>query len=421
MKVAYVVNQHPKVSHSFIRREIAALGRSGIEVARIAMRGWDAPTPDPHDADEKRATFYVLQRSVPGLLAGVCGAFLAAPGRFLRTLALTFKLAVRSDRPSLLHLVYFVEACVTARWVARERVQHIHAHFGTNSTDVALLTAELANVPFSFTAHGPEEFDRPLGLNLGEKIRRAAFVVAISSFGRSQLFRWVEHAHWHKIKIVRCGVDEAYLAHHEPSRPSADFVCIGRLCEQKGQLLLVSAFQKVVQSGTDCRLVLGGDGEFRDEIERLVRRFGLERHVRITGWISGPQVRAEILNARALVLASFAEGLPVVIMEAMAMGKPVVSTYVAGIPELVVPGETGWLVPAGDESKLVAAIKDCADTPLPTLVAMGQRARLLVEANHDVNKEAAKLAELFKRGVSQATADPVQRPEAALPSHVPND
>lgn len=425
MNVAYIVNQHPKVSHSFIRREIAALERCGIRVTRIAMRGWDGPTPDADDEREKRATLYVLRRNPLAIIASVLAAFFSAPGRFASALTLALKMSVRSDRSFPLHIVYFTEACVASRWLRRERIGHVHAHFGTNSTDVALLASMLAACPFSFTAHGPEEFDRPIGLNLGEKIRRAAFVVAISSFGRSQLFRWVDHSHWHKIKIVRCGVDEAYLQlRPEPGRASTDLVCIGRLCEQKGQLLLVSAMHKVVQRGNKCRLVLGGDGEFRNDIEALIRKHGLEQHVRITGWISGTEVRKEIQNARALVLASFAEGLPVVIMEAMAMGKPVISTYVAGIPELVIPGQTGWLVPAGDEEKLVAAIEECLATSPETLTTMGARARTLVEANHDVNKEAAKLAGLFRRDAARVTASASAQTvadDAVLPSQISND
>jgi glycosyltransferase involved in cell wall biosynthesis len=126
----------------------------------------------------------------------------------------------------------------------------------------------------------------------------------------------------------------------------------------------------------------------------------LRDQVRITGWISGREVQEELQRARALVLASFGEGLPVVIMEAMALSKPVISTYVAGIPELVADGETGWLIPAGDEVRLAAAMHACLQTDSATLRSMGRAARTRVLANHDVDKEASKLAELFRSSLA---------------------
>jgi colanic acid/amylovoran biosynthesis glycosyltransferase len=293
-----------------------------------------------------------------------------------------------------------LEACVVANWIRADGIRHLHAHFGTNSADVAMLAGVLSGCPYSFTAHGPEEFDRPLTLSLGEKIRRAAFVVAISSFARSQLFRWVEYGHWDKIRIVRCGVDRAYLHASEEVGFGDGLVCVGRLCEQKGQMLLIAALHKLKSAGIECKVVLAGDGEFREQVEALVAEFNLQQQVTITGWISGEQVKRELQRARALVLASFGEGLPVVIMEAMAMGKPVISTYVAGIPELVADGETGWLIPAGDESRLAAAIEACLQTDIATLRTMGAAARKRVIAAHDVDKEAGKLAELFRSSIA---------------------
>ena len=206
--------------------------------------------------------------------------------------------------------------------------------------------------------HGPEEFDKPELLWLGEKIRRSAFVVAVSSFGRSQLFRWAAYADWPKVQVVHCGIDPGF--HAVPPRPipaAPRLVCVGRLCEQKGQMLLVRAVQAVVAKGILVHLVLAGDGEMRGAIEQLIDASGLREHITITGWINGDQVREEILAARAMVLPSFAEGLPVVVMEAMALRRPVLSTYIAGIPELVIADENGWLFPAGDVAALAEALE----------------------------------------------------------------
>jgi len=222
-------------------------------------------------------------------------------------------------------------------------------------------------------------------------------VAAISAYGRSQLFRWVDHAHWSKVKVVHCGLEQAF--HNVPAVavPSAPrLVCVGRLCEQKGQLLLLEAARILAARGVAFEIVLAGDGEMREQIEALIAQYQLQAQVRITGWISSDQVRAEILAARAMVLPSFAEGLPVVIMEAMALRRPVLTTYVAGIPELVRQGENGWLFPAGDVDELAAALADCLAQPADVLQRMGEAAYQRVLERHDIDTEATKLAHLFR-------------------------
>ena len=268
-----------------------------------------------------------------------------------------------------------------------------------------MLIQTLGGPPFSFTVHGPEEFDKPQALGLGKKGQRAAFIVAISSFGRSQLYRWLPQAQWGKVKVVHCGLDQAFhdVPACAPGR-AARLVCVGRLCEQKGQMLLVQAVHRVVAKGLSLELVLAGDGEMRAEIEALVDSLALRSNVRITGWIGSEQVRDEILAARALVLPSFAEGLPVVIMEAMALRRPVISTFVAGIPELVRSGESGWLVPAGDVEALAQAIEDCLAASPAELARMGDAAHARVLERHDIDREAAKLAALFAESSRRGAA-----------------
>ncbi len=396
MKVAYLVNQYPKVSHSFIRREILALERRGLSIQRISIRRGDAAPVDPEDRRELELTQVVLAEGVTGLARHVLRTFVASPVRFLRGLWLATQMGWRAERPMPYHWIYFFEACVVASWMNDSGAQHLHAHFGSNPTEVAMLAGLLADKPYSFTAHGTVETDHPQFIGLGEKIRRAAFVVAVSSFGRSQLYRWVEHGHWPKIGVVRCGLETAF--HADCSLEPADvprLVCVGRLCGEKGQLLLLAALRRVINAGQTCELVLAGDGEMRDEVESLRDELDLGSHVRITGWISGEQVRREIVNARALVLPSFAEGLPVVIMEAMALARPVISTYVGGIPELVKDRDTGWLVPAGDLEALVAAISSCLGAAPRQLKAMGRAGRERVLGLHDIDQQCALLADAF--------------------------
>ncbi|AKU10729.1 glycosyltransferase family protein [Azoarcus sp. CIB] len=396
MRIAYLINQYPKVSHSFIRREILALERQGFDVLRIAVRGWDAELVDAEDRAEQARTTYLLRDGMGALAKAVVQVALHRPGRFLAALRLALRMGRRADRPWPYHLVYLAEACRALPALREFGARHVHAHFGTNPAEVAMLIEALAGVPYSFTVHGPDEFDKPGFLGTGEKIRRSAFVVAISSFGRSQLFRWAAHRDWERVKIVHCGLEPAF--HCVPATPvpaAPRLVCVGRLCEQKGQLLLVEALARLAAQNIDFEMVFAGDGELRGEIERLVARHGLQGRIRITGWISSEQVRDEILAARALVLPSFAEGLPVVIMEALALRRPVATTYVAGIPELVRPQENGWLFPAGSVEALATVLETVLAAPAAELERMGEAGRRRVLERHDVDREAAKLADYF--------------------------
>ena len=395
LKIAYFVNHYPKVSHTFIRREILALERQGFQVERIALRGWDEALPDPEDMRERERTRYVLRGGATGLLLPTIRTLLRDPTRFWAALRLALTLSRESDRPLPYHLMYLAEACHLARWLARNGARHVHAHFGTNSAEVVLLAHVLGGPSYSFTVHGPDEFLRPLGL--AEKTRRSAFVVAISSFGRSQLYSRCRTEDWPKVKVVHCGLEPAFYADAAQEITTAPrLVCVGRLCEAKGQLLLIEAAARVVAAGHPLELVLAGDGPLRPELEGSIRKHSLEKHIRITGWIGSSEVRREILAARALVLPSFAEGLPVVIMEAMALRRPVLTTYVAGIPELVRDGENGWLFPAGSVENLAAAMEDCLARPAEQLQALGAAGFERVLERHSIDIEAGKLAELFR-------------------------
>ncbi len=401
LPIAYFINQYPGISHSFIRREILALERQGFAVQRIALRGWDSVLVDAEDLQERTKTRYVLQGGLLPLLLAAIRTLFASPGAFFSALAIALRMGRQAARSLPRHLGYLAEACRILPWLRESGALHVHAHFGTNSAEVVMLAHALGGPAWSFTVHGPEEFDRPQSLGLGEKIRRSAFAVAVSSYGRSQLYRWIAHAQWPKVQVVHCGLEAPFYEVAAVPPPAAPrLVCVGRLCEQKGQLLLIEAARRLAAMDIPFELVLAGDGEMRPQIEKLIALYKLGAQVRITGWISSAQVRAEILAARALVLPSFAEGLPVVIMEAMALRRPVLTTYVAGIPELVRPGENGWLFPAGDVDGLVAAIEDFLSRSIEDLKIMGEAARLRVLARHAIDTEAALLAGLFRTAIS---------------------
>ncbi|HKI64162.1 MAG TPA: glycosyltransferase family 4 protein [Burkholderiales bacterium] len=396
LRIAYVVNQYPKVSHSFIRREILALERQGADILRISLQGWDDVLVDKEDREERERTRYVLQDGYAALLLAALRMAFTAPVRFFGALALAIRMARRGARPLPYHLAYLAEACRIMPWLKSFGATHVHAHFATNSAEVAMLANALGGPSYSFTVHGSDEFDTLPFIGIRDKVLRAAIVVSVSSFGRSQLYRWIDHSLWQRVKVVRCGLERAfYDVEAVPIRQDRRLVCVGRMCNEKGQLLLVEAMYRLAQKGIVCELVLAGDGEMRDEVEELIRERHLEDRISITGWLTSDQVREQILAARGLVLPSFFENLPVVIMEAMALRRPVLATYVGGIPELVRPRETGWLFASGSLKALTEALEDFLATPDDELRRMGEAGYARVVQDHSIDTEAAKLVELF--------------------------
>jgi colanic acid/amylovoran biosynthesis glycosyltransferase len=397
MRIAYFTNQYPAVSHTFIRREIRALEALGVTIIRYALQSSTLGLVDVEDKTEQTKTHYILSASLGELLR--CGfAALSRPIALLRAIRLAWKTGWHSDRGLLRHYAYLLEAVVLAEWCRRDAAEHIHAHFGTNSATVVMLAWQLSGIPYSFTAHGPDEFERATLLSLDVKLRHAAFVVCVSYYGKSQLMRWSESEHWPKIALIRCGLDTGFFEEHLTKiSQTGRFVCVARLEEQKAHLVLIAAARRLREAGIDFEIQIIGDGSMRWQIEEAVRKAGLERQVTITGWLSGERVKAEIAAARALVLPSFAENLPVVIMEAMALGRPVISTYIAGIPELVISGETGWLVPASDDVALADAMREALAASLEKLTDMGLRGRRRVIEGHDVRREAEALKMLFEK------------------------
>ena len=396
MRIAYLINHYPSVSHTFIRREIQALERLGHAVDRFSIRPTSTQAlVDDDDRVEAAKTTCILH-TVKCLVA-LFTLMLKSPLRFGSAVRLDAQLYRNAGRGVVRHLAYLAEACRLRIELKRRKTEWLHAHFGTNPAAVAALCRRLGGPPFSFTVHGPEEFDRPVTESLSLKISNANLVIAVSSFGLSQLQRWCPYDQWCKIRIVRCGIDEPLLSSALVDIPSnSRFVCVGRLVEQKGHLTLLKAAAIVAKLYLDFELVLVGDGPLRTEIEAYIRQENLTKHVRITGWQSGPQVLEHLAAARCLVLPSFAEGLPVVIMEAFAMGRPAISTYIAGIPELVIDRASGWLVAAGDVGGLAERMRECLDAPIGDLQSMATHGKIRVREMHAVDVEAKRLAAAFE-------------------------
>lgn len=400
VKIAYVLNTYPQPSHSFIRREIHALERAGFEVVRLVMRRFEGPLVDPLNEAERQCSEYVLERGALGLLSALFRQTLRHPRGVLRACSQAIGLARRARGGVLRHLAYLAEAAYVARRCAEEGVEHVHAHFGTNAPAVAMLARAMGGPTYSFTVHGPEEFDEPVALSLGAKMRRASFSVAVSQFGRAQLCRWAGFDVWSRIKVVQCGIEPSVYSAPVPLPDGPlHLVTIARFVEQKGQMTLVLAMAALKTSHPDIHLTLVGDGHMRRDIEMAIEKHGLTDNVTLTGWVDEARVNEALATSHAIVMPSFAEGLPLVVMEAMAVGRPVVSTYIAGIPELVTP-DCGLLVPAGDVAALSRALIALSKTAPERLTRMGLAGRDRALARHDVNVEAAKLAGHIRAAVA---------------------
>ena len=398
MRLAYLCNLYPAVSHSFVRREIDAVERAGHEIHRFSIRPPRADLKDPADRREAEQTEVVLGQGAPRLLLAALLLLLSRPIKTLDAIASASMLSGPGVRAKIRHLAYWLEAAWLVRRFDQLGVQHLHAHFGTNPAAVAAIVRSWGGPSFSFTAHGPDEFDAPVTLSLPAKVGAASFVAAISSFGRSQLMRWSSPDHWDRIGIVRCGLDREFLdAAAEPvAASSTEFVCVARLSAQKGLPLLIAASERLRAEGERFSLTIVGDGEMREELEAEIAQRNLGDVVSLVGIRTSDEIRDHLKRCRAFVLPSFAEGLPVVIMEALALGRPVIATAVAGIPELV-DGACGWLIPAGSEDALVGAMTAALRAEAEDLSKKGEVGRKRVLEMHDADRNAAALLERIAR------------------------
>ncbi len=396
MRVAYLVNQYPKTSHAWMRREIQAVEASGIEIDRYSIRRVSEPLVDPGDQAEEGKTRFLLHAKGAIVLWTLLTA-ITRPGRFLEALRLTWFIGRRHPRGQFAHLYYLAEACLLRRWLSEKPVDHVHAHFGTNSATVACLANVLGAPGYSFTFHGPEIFESISHHGLRQKLHRARFAVAISYHGMSMLKRWSDYDHWRKLHLIHCGTDATFLeAPESPNPNNGRLICVARLSPVKGHLVLLDAVERLVGEGLDPKIAFVGGGDFQSEIERVAKAKSLESRLEFLGWKSGTEVRDEVLASQAMVLPSFDEGLPVVFMESYALRRPVISTYIAGIPELIENSSNGWVVPAGSVDDLTVALRECLTMTQDQLEAYGREGRGRVEDHHDSTREAGKLAERFR-------------------------
>ncbi len=402
--IAYLTGEYPRATDTFIQREVRAVEAAGVKVERFAVREPGSEhLVGTMQREERGATTYLLGHGSAALVRSTLSALWRAPHRFVRAASL----AARTRRAGLdgvmRQLAYFAEAAVLAEEMRRRKVEHLHNHFGDSSCTVAMLASELSGIGYSFTLHGPAIFFEPHEWHLGTKIERARFVATISNFARSQAALFCSPDAWGHLYIVHCGVSEPEAIDADDSGwprsdGTTDLLFVGRLDPVKGVMVLFETIAQLVEAGENVRLVLVGDGPQRVELEELTADLGLSDRVRFTGYQNQQQVQAHLERCDVFVLPSFAEGVPVSLMEAMARRRPVIATNVGGVTELVEDGISGRVVPPGDDVALRSAIEDLARDP-QLREKMGAAGAAKVHAEFNSSTEAQRLVSLFDRAI----------------------
>lgn len=391
-----MTGQYPAMSMTFVDREIRALRARGIEVATYSQKAPNQKSLQGAFQIEEAERVVCLRRRLkePGALVAAILVALRRPARFLSTLRLASQTAPPGFKGGLRQLFYLLEAVVLARDFAQQKVCHVHNHLGDASGTVALLAAELRSIPFSMTLHGPEIFWDRAYWSLSRKIRKSQFTACISGYAMAQAMLVTEGSHREKLHIVHCGIELDNYSRTKRSSGLTSLLFIGRLEYRKGLHVLLHAFAELRGLGHDARLTIIGDGPEREALSQMSGSLMLQDRVSFVGAKTEAEVADYLASADILLAPSLSEGLPTVILEALASEVPVIASSVAGIAEAVRQNETGLLVSPCSPEELTQAIIEMLDRP-DRRISMGQAGRRLVEAEYDVLQTAAKLAGLI--------------------------
>jgi colanic acid/amylovoran biosynthesis glycosyltransferase len=397
------MSHYPAISHTFFLHEILGLRELGLEIETASINPPDRPTNKlpGNEAAEANSTFFIKKIPLLQVIAITLVTFLRHPRACMRGLRFALRLPPAAPWQLLYSLFYFLEALLVADWMRRRSLRHLHIHFSGPVATVGMIAAEAFQFPYSLTVHGPDDFFNEKQFSLKEKIERASFVICISHYCRSQLMRIASPEHWDAMSVVRLGIRPELFPERGTIRNARPLriVTVGRLVPAKGQLLLLRALLQLRERGCIVHLQLVGDGPDRPHLEEFVRQHALEDQISFAGALNHDQTLKLLSSADMCVLASFAEGIPVALMEAMAMGIPCISTFTAGIPELLHHEQEGLLVPAGSVDDLACAIENLASNPtLRQRFSTLGRERVLKDYNLAANLQL--LASTFARRIT---------------------
>ncbi len=394
--IALLVSQHPAINHSVILREIHEL-RKSLDLRTASIRSPDRPLDQLSEEERNEAsiTYYIKPQGIGGALAALTGALFSLPVSLFSGWFYALKLSGPNPKKALRNTLYFVEAVMLGRWMRQKRLKHLHVHY---SSTIGLLAKRIFPIRLSISFHGPDEFNDPEGFWLSQKVEASDFVRAISYYARSQLMKCCSSDQWDKIEVAHMAVDPQVFC-PRPFRENpgeVEIICVGRLAPVKAQHVLIEAVAKLVREGRKVLLHLVGGGPDRSSLELHVDALGIRSQVVFHGFTAQERLNELYSQADIFALASFAEGLPGVLMEAMAMEIPCVSTWITGVPELIRDGIDGILVPPADACTLASGLARLIDDPaLRRRIGIAGRARILDK--FDLEKNAQHLASIFRR------------------------
>jgi len=405
--IAYLVGRYPMLSMIFILREVRRLRERGFRINVASINNPDRPLDalTASEYEEAQVTYYLKAHGVQGALKAHLRVGAMAFRGYCRGLWLAFQLGRGSLTRTALNLAYFTEALMVGVWMNRANQRHLHVHLGSQAATVGLFVHHVFGFGFSITVHGPDEFYDVRGFYLSEKIAAADFIFCVSHYARSQLMLLAPPSDWKKLLVSRLGVNTQQFTPVEKIDSSEPFevLCIGRLIPAKGQHLLIDAIERLAAQGRSLRLKLVGEGSGGPSLRARAAQLADPSLVVFEGGINQDHLRDYYASADLFCLPSFAEGLPVVLMEAMAMGIACVSTQITGIPELISNGTDGILVAPSDVDGLVSAIGALMDDP-GFRKKLGKAGRAKVVEDYDLERNVARLASLFRQRLQGASA-----------------
>lgn len=394
-RIAYLVSLYPAVSHTFVLREVLGLKKMGFEIATASINSLDKAHTDltKDETEEYKNTFYIKEQGLLGALSAFIRTLITHPIGLFKGLWTSIKLGGFHPKRFLYGIAYFFEALILGNWITSKKINHVHVHFINPATSVGLIASKIFPITYSFTSHGSDEFYDVKGQNVLEKILGAKFAVSISNYNQSQLMRIAPHSEWNKFNVIRLGVDPIHFSQKTQNKLNGIFeiLCVGRLAPSKGQLILVDAVNALVKEGLPLRLRLIGNGPDWDLLKKKENN-----HILLEGTVNQDKIHQFYSQADLFVLSSFAEGLPIVLMEAMSIEIPCISTFVNGIPELIENNVDGLLIAPSSIEELRNAIRELYNNKgLRTQIAKKGREKILQK--YDLGQNLKKLAALFER------------------------
>jgi colanic acid/amylovoran biosynthesis glycosyltransferase len=406
-RMAYLSAQHPMLSMIFIVREIAQLEQLGFDIEIASVNGSDRPRDKltAIEAAQADKTYYIKAHGLGGALAAHAHTLFTRPLRYWSGWRYAASLAGLDLRALAMQCLYLTEALMLGRWMQRRQLAHVHVHLGSQPATVGLLAKQVFDIGLSITVHGADEFYDAWRQHLAQKVEHADFIVCISNFARSQLMFVSESRHWHNLVVCRLGIDVTLFNPRPYTRTRADepfhILCVGRLSPAKGQQLLIEAVARLRSMGRPVALNIVGGGVNMPVLQALVQEHRLADVVTLTGPVNQDRIREHYQRADCFAMASFAEGVPVVLMEAMSMQIPCVTSHITGIPELITHDQDGLLTPPSNVDGLVEQLDRLITDPALAR-RLGEAARTQVQKHYDLQGNVAKLAAIFAERVTDS-------------------